>query len=448
MKKVFKRGLKLQCSGFSIIALIIAILSSNGVNNVNETNLDEYVKKDAQNVTTFIENNFEKFVKEYNDYADDFWTATYVEEKKEILINECGQEYKGMFIDFNDQNGYAVVGNDYNFLDFTTKGTSPFHMFSDYEYYYSTAGGYYYIVNNEYFSVKSDNNAADDYFDKCELSKHYDGQESDAKGCGKITNTDKYVENKYGSGWTLSSSKRLSMTGFSQWDLSAYVHNKIEDDELHQYSEGNCWMVSAYTVLQYMSDTRWSRMPDLGYVSYDAKTSEPNIYSKYYDENGINISKELTYNSGKSKIREYVVKSGPIFPELYRDVREFVNDKYKKTDGGTIYQTSAIIENIANEYDYDVNAKEHIAWGAYADTGTKELDKNRPLLWSTSSDTYGAHTMAVCGYKYYSKTSGWWIFKTTNYKLFYELRDGHSVFARYYDMSGHVGFSAIISLDF
>lgn len=35
----------------------------------------------------------------------------------------------------------------------------------------------------------------------------------------------------------------------------------------------------------------------------------------------------------------------------------------------------------------------------------------------------------------------------TSYKLFYELRDGHSTDPRFYDISGHVGFSAIIYLD-
>lgn len=35
----------------------------------------------------------------------------------------------------------------------------------------------------------------------------------------------------------------------------------------------------------------------------------------------------------------------------------------------------------------------------------------------------------------------------SSYKLFYGLRDGHSADPRFYDISGHVGFSAIISLD-
>ena len=136
-----------------------------------------------------------------------------------------------------------------------------------------------------------------------------------------------------------------------------------------------------------------------------------------------------------------------MFPKLYTTVRKHVNSKYKKIESGSIFNTSEIIEYTAKYYGYKVNAKEHVAWGIYADTATRKIDSGYPLLWSTSSGTYNSHTMAVCGYKYYSKTSGWWIFKVTNYKLFYELRDGHSTAPRFFDISGHVGFSAIISLE-
>ena len=142
---------------------------------------------------------------------------------------------------------------------------------------------------------------------------------------------------------------------------------------------------------------------------------------------------------------------------MYTDVRRYVDKKFKQVnDGGTIYQTSEIIEAIANQYGHYVNAVEHVLWGLYTDTVSWKIDCGYPSLWRTSNDTYGKHIMAVCGYKYYSKTFGWWIFKTTDYKLFFELKDGHaddddddgSTDPRYYDISGHSGFAAIISLEF
>ena len=54
----------------------------------------------------------------------------------------------------------------------------------------------------------------------------------------------------------------------------------------------------------------------------------------------------------------------------------------------------------------------------------------------------------VAYYLYYTPKSKTTFFITVkDYKLFYELRDGHTVSPRYYDVNGHVGFSAIIFLE-
>lgn len=56
--------------------------------------------------------------------------------------------------------------------------------------------------------------------------------------------------------------------------------------------------------------------------------------------------------------------------------------------------------------------------------------------------------MAVCGYRFYTKTTGWWIFKTKETKALFEIKDGWSEDSRFYDVSGHTGFSAIATLEF
>jgi hypothetical protein len=57
------------------------------------------------------------------------------------------------------------------------------------------------------------------------------------------------------------------------------------------------------------------------------------------------------------------------------------------------------------------------------------------------------HTMAVAGYENWSKTSGWWIFKSTEYRIFAELRDGHTVNPRYFDFHAYVGLAAFVRFD-
>ena len=371
-----------------------------------------------------------------------------IENRETITIDDCGTKYEGVFLDFDSDNGYAVVGNDYELLDIATEGYSPFHNLKCDSLFYSVTTGYYYLLGYEYLSVNADNNSDDNFFYNNLNTQHYDGQEKDKTGCGKIEDTDKYVNSRYGSGWSKGKSCSLHMQGYSQSNLSCYRHNKIDGNTISPYSEGNCWVVSAYTVLQYLADTKWTNMPsNLTYTNYYPISSEPNIYSLYYDQNGNNISK--TINNNGLCAYEYELKNNSLWcPELYTDVRKHINDKYKKCNSGTIYETSEIIEYVANQYGYHVDAKEHVFWPMYVNEGIKKLDSGSPLLWSTSNCTYNSHTMAVCGYKYYSKTTGWWIFKTTQYKVFYEIRDGHTELPRFFDMTGHVGFGAIISLEF
>ena len=99
----------------SILTIIIAILFSNGISNVNNNNVQDYVNSDPASVCEFIDDNFNKFVDEYNNMASkeklEIWDAKFIENQFEIDINECGKEYKGIFLDFDADNGYAIIGN-------------------------------------------------------------------------------------------------------------------------------------------------------------------------------------------------------------------------------------------------------------------------------------------------------------------------------------------------
>ena len=93
----------------------------------------------------------------------------------------------------------------------------------------------------------------------------------------------------------------------------------------------------------------------------------------------------MYYNNKKSSVHEYfLVGNTRRFPELYTTVRKHVDSKYKQVnDGGSIYNTSEIIEYTAKYYNHKVNAKEHVSWGLYADKGTKN--------WITIIHYYGQH---------------------------------------------------------
>lgn len=150
--------------GIFILSIIIAMLNSLGITNVNESNIEDYVSSDCVSVADFIEDNFENFVDEYNLAADDSWDASYIENRFSITIDECGSVYDGIFMDFDNDNGYAVIGNDYELLDFITYGASPYENILSEEYYFSSITGYYYLYGEDYLSVNADNNTGEDFF--------------------------------------------------------------------------------------------------------------------------------------------------------------------------------------------------------------------------------------------------------------------------------------------
>lgn len=207
------------------------------------------------------------------------------------------------------------------------------------------------------------------------------------------------------------------MERFVQYDLSCYIFEGC--------SEANCGLVSAYHILQYMQKSRWNRMPNSNdRTLYDPYLYEPNLYFKRFDLTGRSL-----YDGLEKKTIEYC-------PMLYKQARMHCASKYEKVEDLSVYQTSAIIENVAKIHDYKVDAQEETMYKFHLDKGVDELNNNIPLCYSVLGDeTYGSHTMAVCGYRKYQGKKKVMFFETTNTVLLYELADGWSFNKMYYDMS-------------
>ena len=461
-----KSFIKLKCT--NIVLLLIAMLSVTN-NGVNEENITNYIKDDSLSVANYIENNFELFVEKYNEASDDKLNATYIEKSFYVKIIDHEGEQNGYFLDFDHNNGYALIGNEYIIYDFSTNLDSPFKDIVSNEFFYSTSRGYLYFKDGEYVNADDEKNMNKECLDNFTFENGtYSGQEPNKSGCGYINNTDLYVRNKYGSNWKLYSSKSLTMTKgelTTQTRLSCYYNYSYHGNELWYSSEGNCFFVSAYNILQSLADatgsyrskvdkykTNFSKgpMPKINeFASYNAKENEYDIYKTIYDDRGNNISGKIVSSNGATCYRKELVNS--VFPKLYVDTRKYVISKYKKISGGTVYDTADIINAVEKQYGYDFKARGTVAAGLYGSSGIKAINKGFPFGLCTSvasNGGYGNHIMAGCGYKVYSKTTGWWIFKMTSYKYFYELRDGHGDDIRYFDLSNWIGFGGIILLDF
>lgn len=220
------------------------------------------------------------------------------------------------------------------------------------------------------------------------------------------------------------------MDGYQQYELSAY---KTVGKDNGYSSEGNCWIVSAFNVLQYIAKTKYTNMYFNYKVGYDAKQNEPNIYSKHFDNDG-NCKEKIQKDDGtivdKWELTNYS------FPLLYGIIREYVDGKFKKCDDGYIWETKDIIKYMCTFFGNSIDIDTHYDWFFFADYIVNEIINERPALWFTLYDTYGSHAMAVCGYKYYKRERKFGIFTFSTFKLFYELKDGHSTESRWFDISG------------
>lgn len=404
------------------------------------------------------------------NYADD-WVpsnlhANYVEEIFAITIvtyddedNELSEN--GLFLDFDDNNGYVVVGPSYQLYELETDLESPFSDIGEYERYYIEGSGFFYLDDDgNFIDVSSDSN-----FDtNGSKSKSYKGQL--ANGCGRIYDTESYIRNRYGWFYRKISSHEIQMERYNQYNMSVYL--QFDQDERDWYSEGNCWMIAGYHVLQYLADIQIMNAPlSSQNTIYYPKASEPEIYYEYFDGYGNSryyyIRDDGVYMD-LYKLNLRYNQTDFFFPELYTETRKYINDNYQKCESGTLDEDCAMIQNISYMHGLNLNYDIHSNWKSYVTKGIQEIKQDKPLIWRTSNCTYGAHQTAVCAYETYQKTHTFFLCSlfgmvTVSYtRNLYGLKDGWSSYAInskntietfYFDMYSHKDeYSKIVSFDY
>lgn len=420
-----------------IVGLVISLIGTyttyQNQNNIEPS--DYYVG------ASYIEDHLEDFVGNVNQElctSDSKFYCNYIENK--IVVNVLDDENysEGILLDFDESNGYLLLTDNFNILNFELNGESPFKGIVATEYYYSIYGGYFYKLDGEIISVKQNANNEREIFDETKERKHIDGQLDDKTGNGCIYDPDTYIQSYYGNSYKLVASKSLLMKRYDQFDLSCYIFN--------DYSEGNCGLVSAYHVLQFLQKSRWDSMPSSSNTTlYDPYIYEPDLYFKRFDLTGKPLYEGLR-KQDNSVLEQW--------PELYKVTRMHCASKYGTVENLTVNQTSAIIENVAKMYDYTVDAQEEVMYKLHLDKGINNLNNNTPLCYSVSNDeTYGSHTMAVCGYRKYQGKKKIMFFDTVDTVLLYELADGwqsdDSPYRKiYYDMSITNTIGALVFMKF
>ncbi|MCI1245430.1 MAG: hypothetical protein LKG11_05760 [Bacilli bacterium] len=357
-----------------------------------------------------------------------------IEGHRIITIVDGDETKEGTFIDFNGEEGYATIGTDFAFYDFQDEGESPYKNFSDIaDISYNTLSGYLFTdQKGTVNSVKQKWDDSDAFLENTDSTGHIVGK----TGAGCIGNVQRYLNNSCGGGWSLIGNKHLNMQPFDEMDLSAYVTEEQKDGYTISYSEGNCCLVAPYTIAQYFQKEKWDDAPSSNSKRYyHPSTEEKALYDQRVNSNG-------TMKNEKMHLNYYGM---PYWPKMYIKVRTNTVNRYGKVEGLTVWDSRDIVRDLGTSYGHDVGFFDHVDWGAYSASVPSEINSDRPLLWSMSTNTYGSHTTALCGYKIYTKETGWWIFKSKQTKLFFELCDGWtSSYTRFFDSTAYFGFAALI----
>lgn len=290
-----------------VLALVLAVITTvNGTSSavITESNIHEYVLHDCESVAEFIIDNLEIFSDEYNKEIEDEelkFEATSCEKMIPVYVVSTGEE--GLYIDFNADNGYMVIVDDYSVHAFDTQGDIEYLKELDYTYYSIYDGFLYVDEDGNYCPFEFNQMSESDLeaYIQNGLSQSYNGQTQGTDG--GIYNTDLYVKDRYGTGYVIKSGDSKTLANYKcidQGDLSIY--NLITTDG--ERGEGNCVLSSCYSLLNYLQMTgKYSNLSRSdSTTNYDA--TKDSFYKKY--------------NNGK-----YNIHTPKWLPNLYLAVREY-----------------------------------------------------------------------------------------------------------------------------
>lgn len=385
-----RKTLKLRCSGFSIVLLLVAVLGATGIEDVTENNIENYLERDCESVSDFIKDNLSTFADKYNEATEEEWKVSFVEDRKSVI--DIDSEEKYIYLDFNDDNGYAIVGNDYNFLDFSTTGDLSYTKTVD-VLYWSSYDGFVYNENGEYLRYDTSYLTEDDLN---EYTFKYDGKAASkyAGGSDVINNIPEYLKSRYGGAWYYDSKGSKSLINYTDVYQNDYA--------IYDNSEGNCTLSAYFGIFQYLRDNKNFKNLPTGNVIVDT--------------------------SGDSFSDGHTVTNTSV-PEIYAKIREnAMNYDYTVESN---WWTSTTMARWGNEslasmgYKSDWNKAYiymYLTW-TFNNQVVKNINAGYPVMWNQARENYKNHSMVVKGYKTYKKDHKIWFIRWSESKHFMEMND-------------------------
>jgi hypothetical protein len=312
--------------------------------------------------------------------------------------------------DFDGDNGFLVADYSRAYL-FASKGSMPFTR--DPSLIFSPIDGFGSIDSWGNFSSLY----SADFLPSQERFGHYEGQEADAEGYGKIIDEFAYVNSRYGDGYQLSSEDALPNWPYTQQSNFSIYQKTTASGE--RKLENNCVPASIYEVLKYFQVERSKPFP-ADFQTFNPET-DPFYSSDLFQPNSQGESYQIIRTN---------------LPSLYLQIRRwFVDNDQYFFDGCHPAKITDCVESLFRGYEVGMSTTSFSTISFEQDILNNVRSGNTILLWNSVSDTYGFHTMPITGCSLFSKTTGWWIFQHTDYVKLVRLNDNLVPSPRYLDFN-------------
>ena len=385
---------------------LFPMLLASGNGNTNTTSPN--ISKDSESVANFIIHNVQSLVHAYNEDEQNTtkWHASYVEDVKTVM-NISQESAPCVYLDFDHDNGWAVVGNNFDFLDFSPTGDLEYTksedslLWSEYDGFVTVTEEGYIKTGQQFLTNDELNTIAFNFSGK------YSGFESGSDG---IQYPLSYLNDRYGAGWYMDDANSKLLSNYSNVIQSEY--------SIYGNDEGNCTLSAYYGIFNYLRNYgKFNKLPS-GMIDIDT-------------------SKD-TFNSNLTVKRTSV-------PEIYANIREAAM-RYGYTTSSTFWTSTCMklwgseaLEKMGYTHSwYNSYIHMYVTW-SFQSQVVNNINSGYPVMWNQARGHYYNHSMVVKGYQTYKKEHKFWFITYYESKHMMVINDNWEDRTVYTDYEGYAG---------
>lgn len=402
------------------VMILVSMLTTTLGSLATVSDVESQIGRKHEKVADYVEKNVSLFAEKYQEETGEEFLATSVE--KRALVNVYDSAATSTYLDFDGNNGYMLIADDYELLDFSTTGQLDWFNYG-YEVAYSPEEGYLFLSEQgEYVPFKY----IDQYYESLETLEEEEEEEdpivtivnedeteeneeevlrSSAKypgtdGRGIILDPDAYINGRYGKhSYNIEiHGDRENARYTPQSNFSVYAYRKKGD--FGYLPEGNCTIAAFYTAISSMQKKgKYYYLPQ-GNIYFNPSRND----NFYWD----------VFNNPQKYGFDDIIEYNHLLPMLYHKLRTWLklNAGYKFS-GVSIKNGVKAAKEIGRLYGApDLKPKIHRLW-SFANIRNDVKAGEYPVIGTTNHKIYGNHAMTITGCRTYTYKRKVWIFTFT-----------------------------------